>query len=167
MRRGLKSLPAVAALLALAGCATPGQPQVTFYSHGDSVRVAPVRYCDPSGRECSDPKPANTGKLGVPPDAPLQISVPEELSSAAWQVIFRYRTDDGRQEEGRSTVFGPQDQRHAYTLRLPPQAAQLERVEVQRYSGDVSISPEGDILFGIGGSWALNTHPEQQAPGSS
>ncbi|RCW43611.1 uncharacterized protein DUF2771 [Halopolyspora algeriensis] len=158
------SLLAVAGI-ALAGCSAPASPQVTFYSHGDSVRAAPVRHCDRLGRNCSEPNPEAVVNLTVPPGAPLQISVSEEISSAPWQVAFRYRTADGRQEAGRSTVFEA-GQRHAYTLRPPgngePGSAQLEYVEVQRYAAPV-LAAEGGIRFTIGGSWALNAHPAPPA----
>ncbi|MDR7301510.1 DUF2771 family protein [Haloactinomyces albus] len=152
----------------MAGCSVPDQPRTTFYSHGESVRVAPIRYCNPQGRECSNPNPQAVEDLVVPSGAPLQISVPEEVSAAPWQVVFRYRTDDGSLAEGRSPVFTP-GQQHAYTLRFPrneaPQrgessGARLERVEVQRYSASLTLGPEGGVQFGIGGSWAVDVQPE-------
>lgn len=152
------SLLAVAGI-ALAGCSTHGQPQVTFYSHGDTSRVAPVRYCNLMGQECSPPQRGNAGDLGVPPDAPVQISVPKELSSAPWQVVFRYRSATGEQVEQRSPVFAP-DERQAYTLRVPEGGGQLEHVEVQRYAASLTVGPGGTVKFGIGGSWVLDTHPE-------
>lgn len=154
MHRGLTSLLAVAGIV-LAGCSTPDPPQVTFYSHGDSVRAAPVRYCNPMGRECSQPAPEAAKELAVPADAPLQISVPEEISTAPWQIVFRYRTADDRLVEGRSPVFAP-GRRHAYTLRLPRDGTRFEHVEVQRYAATLTVSPQGDVRFGIGGSWVLD-----------
>ncbi len=160
MRRGLISLLAVAGI-ALTGC-SPGEsrPEVTFYSHGDTARVAPVLFCNELGKQCSRPDQGNVGELGVPTDAPVQISVPEELSSAPWQVVFRYRGPDGKQVEERSTVFDP-GKRHAYTLRVPG-GGQVEHIEVQRYSAPVTITPSGGILFSIGGTWVLDTHPEDE-----
>ncbi len=147
--------------IALAGCSTPSQPQVTFYAHGDSVRVAPVRLCDAMGQGCSKPRPGAVEDLAVPPTTPLQVSVPEDVSTAPWQIVFRYRTPDGKELKGRSPVFAP-DRRHAYTLRLPVPGAQLLRVEVQRYAASLTVGPQGDIRFGIGGSWAVDVRPEDE-----
>lgn len=158
MRRGLTSLLAVAGI-ALAGCSTPSQPQVTFYSHGDSVRVSPVSYCNARGAECTKPRPDAVEGLDMPASAPLQISVPEEVSKAPWQVVFRYRTADGRELEGRGPVFAPGRQ-HAYKLDLPVPGARLTRVEVQRYAASLTVTPEGDVRFDIGGSWAVRDQPD-------
>lgn len=145
--------------IALTGCSTPSQPQVTFYSHGDTVRVSPVRYCNLMGEQCSKPRPDAVEGLAIPPSAPLQISVPEEVSKAPWQVVFRYRTAEGKVLEGRGPVFAPGRQ-HAYKLELPVPGAHLTHVEVQRYAASLTVGPEGDIRFGIGGSWAIEVQPD-------
>lgn len=152
MRRGLTGLLAVAAIL-LTGCATDSRPEVTFYSHGESVRVGPVQYCDPLARECAKPRPSAVGSLEVPPGMPLQISVPEEIARTPWQVVFRYRTSDDKQVRGRTPVLSP-GEHHAYTLRLPDAAAQLEQVEVQRYAS-ITVG-SGGTQFVIGSTWVVN-----------
>lgn len=159
MRRVLTSLLAIVGVV-LAGCSTQSRPHVTFYAHGDAIRVAPVIYCDPLGRDCSQPRPQAVETLAVPPSAPLQISVPEAVSTAPWQVVFRYRTSDGKKIEGRSHVFAP-DKRHAFTLRIPDKGgpSQLLHVEVQRYAASLSLGRSGDLKFGIGASWAINVPP--------
>lgn len=158
MQRGLKALltasPVVAA--ALAGCSAPADPQVTFYSHGKSVEVAPARYCEPTGEGCSPPAPNPVGDLRVPEGAPLQISVPGDVSATPWQVVYIYRDGKGQEVGGRAPVFGP-NERHSYTLRLPPDAARLEHVEVQQYSAVLSAAAEGGVDFGISGTWVLDT----------
>lgn len=145
-----------AAGIALAGCSTDSPPEVGFYAHGESARIAPAQYCGKSGQECAPPPPNPTGKLEVPPRSPLQISVPGEVAASPWQVAFVYRTADGQERGNRTPVFAP-DQQHAYTLRLPPDGTQLEHVEVQQYSGQLTVSPEGELNFGISGSWLLDT----------
>lgn len=155
MHRGLKPLLAVAGIALAAGCAAPSEPQVTFYSHGNAVTVDPAQYCDATGQNCAAPSKDPVGELRVPGRDPLQISVPGEVASTPWQVAFIYRGINGEQLDGRSEVFAP-NERHAYTLLLPPDGAQLEHVEVQRFSAVLTPGTDGGVDFGIGGSWILN-----------
>lgn len=157
MHRGLKTLPAVAVALLVAGCGAPAQPQVTFYSHGNSVAVQPALYCNPNGENCSKPPQNPVGSLRMVGGDPLQISVPDEVASAPWQVAFIYRDTAGKEVESRSAVFTP-NTRHAYTLTPPPDAAVIEHVEVQKFSAVLTEGPDGGIDFGIGGSWLLQVH---------
>ncbi|TWF92509.1 DUF2771 family protein [Saccharopolyspora dendranthemae] len=155
MHRGLKPLLAVAAAGLAAGCSSPSQPQVTFYSHGDSVAVDPAQHCDPTGQECSPPNPDAIGALRAVDRDPVQISVPAEVAGAPWQVVFLYRGLNGQELDGRSPVFTP-DSRHSYTLQLPPDGARIEHVEVQQFSAVLSQGADGGVDFGIGGSWVLD-----------
>ncbi|MDA3630812.1 DUF2771 family protein [Saccharopolyspora sp. WRP15-2] len=158
MHRGLKTLLAGAGVVLAAGCAAPSEPQVTFYSHGRSVEVAPAQYCNPNGEKCTG-SPDAVGKLRVPDGSPLQISVPGKVSETPWQVVFLYRGANGQELDGRSPVFTP-NERHAYTLELPPDGVHLEHVEVQQFSAVLTPGADGGVDFGIGGSWVLNV--EQQ-----
>ncbi|MEV5540813.1 DUF2771 family protein [Saccharopolyspora shandongensis] len=155
MHRGLKPLLAVAGIALAAGCAAPSEPQVTFYSHGNSVTVNPAQYCDATGQNCVTPPENTVGDLRVPDRNPLQISVPGEVAAAPWQVVFIYRGLNGEQLDGRSQVFPP-DSRHAYTLQVPPDGGRLEHVEVQKFSAVLTPGADGGVDFGIGGSWILN-----------
>ncbi|MEY8040893.1 DUF2771 family protein [Saccharopolyspora cebuensis] len=156
MHRGWKSLLAVGGVVLATGCAAPHEPQVTFYSHGNSTAVDPTLFCDPTGEEC-DTAEGSFGRLRVPDHAPVQISVPAEVASTPWQVVFLYRDAAGRQLDGRSAVFAP-DERHAYTLTMPKDGVQLEHVEVQRFSAVLTAGANGGVNFGIGGAWVLQTH---------
>jgi hypothetical protein len=153
VHRGLKALLAVAGI-ALAGCSAQGDPQVAFYSHGKSIEVDPTGYCDPTGAHCASPSKDATGELAIPPRSPVQISVPQQVFSAPWQVSFLYRGPNGEQIGDRTPVFPP-NQQYAYTLR-PPQGMQLEHVEVQEYSGLLAMNPDGSLVFPIVGDWVLD-----------
>lgn len=155
MHRGLKPLLLAAVGMALAGCSTSTQPQVTFYSHGHAAEVAPAQYCETSDGKCVPPPQDPTGHLPLPEHAPLQVSVPGQVAKTPWQIAFVYTTPDGEQRSGRSPVFVP-NARYAYTLQLPPDGVRFSHVEVQQYSGQLVESPDGGIEFGIGGSWLLN-----------
>ncbi|GAA0511594.1 hypothetical protein GCM10011581_01790 [Saccharopolyspora subtropica] len=157
MHRGLKPLLALAGVALAAGCAAPSEPQVTFYSHGRSVTVAPAQYCDPTGKNCATSSGNMVGELRVPSREPLQISVPAEVAAAPWQVAFIYRGVNGEELDGRSSVFRPHE-RFAYTLHLPPDGAQFEHVEVQQFSAVLTPGADGGVDFGIGGSWILDVH---------
>lgn len=157
MHRGLTLLVAAAGL-GLAGCSAPGEPQVTFYAHGQSVRMDPAQYCDATGQDCAKPPEEPIGDLRVPPGSPVQISVPAEVSETPWQVVFTYRNSDGEQVDGRSGLKPP-DERHAYTLHLPPDAEQLEHVEVQQFGAVLTPGLGGGVDFGISGSWLVDARP--------
>ena len=155
MLRGLKPLLLIGAGVALAGCSAPSEPQVTFYSHGTSVAVAPAQYCDATGQTCAPPPQDPTGELRVPEREPLQISVPGEVAKTPWQVAFIYRTAGGEEVGGKTGVFTPGDQ-YAYTLQLPPDGVALEHVEVQQFSALLTPGNEGGVDFVISGSWILD-----------
>ncbi|MCA1186449.1 MULTISPECIES: DUF2771 family protein [unclassified Saccharopolyspora] len=157
MHRGLKSLLLAAPLgvVALAGCSAPSAPQVTFYSHGEAIEVAPARFCDATGENCAPPAEDPVGKLRVPEKSPLQISVPGEVSATPWQVSYIYRGVDGQEVEGRTGVIRP-DERHSYTLRIPPDGTRLEHVEVQQYSGLLVLGEDGGVDFPIAATWVID-----------
>ncbi|MFC0546996.1 DUF2771 family protein [Kutzneria chonburiensis] len=133
-------------------CSAPPLPQVTFFSVNQTAVTGPTKYCDLKVTKCaSDPAAAAT--LAVPPNKPLQISVPTEVGDAAWQVEFTY-TLNGQKEQGRTSVFG-RGERLAYTLQLPA-GAQLETAAVQRYAGVLTLNPDtGEPEFVIGANWVL------------
>ncbi len=149
--------------VALAGCSTnPGEPQVTVYAHGTSRQVSPVQYCEVTEQRCAPPNVRAVTELRVPPNDPLQISVPGDVASTPWQVSFLYRGANGQQLDGRSPVLLP-DKDHAYTLRLPADGAQLEHVEIQQYGAALIPDVNGGFGFGIRGSWVINVNPNAPA----
>lgn len=155
MHKGLTPLLAAAGL-ALTGCGAQPPPEVTFYSDGQSVEVVPARYCEEDGTQCVPPPKNPVGQLTVPKAEPLQISVPGEVASTPWQVAFIYRDANGKEQDGRSSVFPP-DERFAYTLELPADGVRLEHVEVQQFSAVLLPGSDGGVDFGIAGSWVLDT----------
>jgi hypothetical protein len=119
------------AVAVLAGCAAPQQPEVTFYSDGEAAATTPrVRYELAEGKEIRDD--AALVQLRARPDRPVQISVPAELADAAWAVSFSYLDGTGSRVDGSSRIFLASDDRHAFTLTLPPGSQRLLLVSVQR-----------------------------------
>lgn len=146
---------AVVAVMALgAGCsdAEPGLPEVTFTADGATVMAMPTQYCDVDVQEC-DAYPQAAVAMAVPGDAELAVSVPEAVSEAPWQVVFRYRDAGGKAVQGRSTVLagGQPD----YVLRLDKPGAQLETVEVQQF-GAAMVPREDGVDFATRATWVLS-----------
>ncbi|MGH3586726.1 MAG: DUF2771 family protein, partial [Pseudonocardia sp.] len=150
--RRLLVLP-LAALL-LAGCATEQPPpQVTFTAGGASAVARPAQYCDLELTECLTDVAAPV-TLSVPPDTPLQVSVPPEIAQTPWQVVFSYADAAGATVDERSPVFAP-DERADWTL-SPAPTGRLLTAEVQQYGPPPRPNPQsGELEFPIRASWVL------------
>ena len=152
MRR-LVLLCAVVALLSGCGGATP--PEVTFSAGAASVVAKPTQYCDLKLQNCQSDANAPV-RLAVPAGTALKVTVPDEISSTPWQVVFTYRSANGSQTDGRSPVLTP-DQHPDYTLQLPAATDALVTAEVQQYGPPPQANAEtGEIEFPIRASWVLN-----------
>jgi hypothetical protein len=140
----------------LAGCSS-APPQVTFTAGAATVRVAPTQYCAVDLSDCADPGTPAT--LAVPAGTALQITVPQEVASTPWHVVFSYRDDTGQQVDERSSVFPP-NATTGYTLQLPTPTAQLVEAQVQEFGAAQVVDPatqEAD--FAIRASWVLQVGP--------
>lgn len=98
MKRGLAVLLAVV-LVASAGTGLllwrlsrhndSDLPEISAYSHGQSVRVGPYRYCQVLDLDnCQTPQ--TTGDLAVSSRNPVQLSVPSAIARAPWWLIRAY-----------------------------------------------------------------------------
>jgi hypothetical protein len=152
----LRRLVAPAALLALAGCgAGAAPPQVTFAAGAASIVARPTQFCDLQLKNCQSDANAPV-RLSVPAGTALKVTVPNEISSAPWQVVFTYRSTDGSQTDGRSPVLTP-GQHTDYTLALPAATDTLVTAQVQEYGPPPQANAEtGEIEFPIRASWILN-----------
>jgi Protein of unknown function (DUF2771) len=152
--RRLVVLCALAALLTGCGGATP--PDVTFSAGAASVVAKPTQYCDLRLENCQSDTNAPV-RLAVPAGTSLKVTVPSEISSTPWQVVFTYRSANGSQTDGRSPVLTP-DQHPDYTLQLPAASDALVTAEVQQYGPPPQANAEtGEIEFPIRATWVLNT----------
>ena len=153
MRR-LVLLCASAALLA--GCGSGAPPEVTFAAGAASVVAKPTQYCDLKLQDCQSDANAPV-RLAVPAGTPLRVSVPSEISSTPWQVVFTYRSANGSQTDGRSPVLTP-DRHPDYTLQLPAATDALVTAEVQQYGPPPQANAAtGELEFPIRATWVLNT----------
>lgn len=98
MKRAIAVLAAVV-VLAIAGTAVgvwrlhsshgDRLPQISAYSHGQSVRVGPFQYCEVLNLDdCEEPR--DTGELAVTKDNPIQLSVPSSVGRAPWRLLQVY-----------------------------------------------------------------------------
>lgn len=147
-------LPVLAAALLMAGCGSAPAPDVTFAAGVDNVVAKPTQYCDVKLTDCNA-DPTAPVELAVPVGTPLQVSVPEEISSTPWQVVFSYRDGTGAQTDGRSPVFAVNTQK-TYSLVLPDPTDRLLGAQVQQYGPPPQANPEtGELEFPIRASWVL------------
>jgi hypothetical protein len=143
-------------LALLAGCGgSDAPPEVTFTAGAASVVAKPTQFCDLQLKNCQSDANAPV-RLVVPAGAALRVTVPGEISSAPWQVVFTYRSANGGQTDGRSPVLAP-DQHPDYTLQLPAATDTLVTAQVQQYGPPPQANAEtGEIEFPIRASWVLN-----------
>jgi hypothetical protein len=153
--RRLVLLCALAALVA--GCGGGGAPpEVTFAAGAASVVAKPTQYCDVKLQDCRSDANAPV-RLAVPAGTALKVTVPEEISSTPWQVVFTYRSANGGRTDGRSPVLTP-DQHPDYTLQLPAATDALVTAEVQQYGPPPQANADtGELEFPIRATWVLNT----------
>ena len=140
----------------LAGCGGGAPPEVTFAAGTASVVAKPTQYCDVKLQDCRSDANAPV-RLAVPAGTALKVTVPEEISSTPWQVVFTYRSANGSQTDGRSPVLTP-DQHPDYTLELPAATDALVTAEVQQYGPPPQANAQtGELEFPIRATWVLTT----------
>lgn len=146
------ALLAACGLLSLSACSAP-DPDITFYSSGTTVSVAPIQYCDITEAHCS----ANGGatrSLAVTTGQPVQISAPQQVANSPWQVAARYRDTKGAEYVACSPLFVAGNQ-FAYTVHPPHADDRLVLIEVYQASATLEELPNGDIETPIRGTWVL------------
>ncbi|HEY2206768.1 MAG TPA: DUF2771 family protein [Pseudonocardia sp.] len=155
-RAGLVTGLLVAAAVT-SGCGSDGPPTVAFTSAVGTLSTGPAQYCDVAVTSCAN-HPESVIKLAVPPGQPLRISVPDQIASTPWHVVFSYRSPGSDTAlDGRSPVFPPH-QRRDYALTLPDPGDQLLTAQVQQFGGgQPTLDAQGEPSFPVRGSWVLAT----------
>ncbi|MGE3285258.1 MAG: DUF2771 family protein [Pseudonocardia sp.] len=141
--------------MAVPACGLGGPPQVTFDIGEQEATVGPARYCDLQLTECDDDATAPV-RLEVPPGTSVRVAVPGEIAQTPWHVVFRYRSANGEQVDGRTPVFAP-DERSDYVLELPAPTDQLLTAQVQQFGPPPQSGADGEVEFPIRASWVLTT----------
>ena len=159
----LLSLLVAGGLLALSACSVP-DPDVTFFSSGRSVSVAPIQYCDVLEQHCAANGSA-AASLNVIPGQPVQISVPQEIANTPWQVAARFRDASGAEYASCSPLFGV-GQQFAYTVYAPHSGDQLVLIEIYQSSGTIAETSSGQVYTPVRGTWVLTANT-QGAPSNT
>lgn len=163
MRRVLFALLAAGGLVSLSACSVPN-PDITFFSSGHSVSVAPIQYCDVQEEHCQANGGATTS-LPVVSGEPVQISAPSEVANTPWQVAARFKDANGSEYVSCSPLFTA-GQQYAYTVHAPQAGDQLVLIEVYQASATIVEFSNGDTATPIRGTWVL-TAATEGAPASA
>ncbi|WP_232661756.1 DUF2771 family protein [Pseudonocardia sp. TRM90224] len=155
MRRLLLVLPV---LLLVGACGGETQPLVTFATGAASIVAKPAQFCDLKVTDCQKDDTAPV-ELAVPPGTPLTITVPADVASTPWIVVFAYRDATGQQVEGRGPLLGA-GKPNEYALELPAPTDRLLGAQVQQF-GALPTANEGttEISFPIRATWVLTAAP--------
>lgn len=152
-RAVLLAVTAAAAVL-LAGCAGEARPTVTFDVAGNALVAAPTQICDNRMENCADDPNARV-TAPIPAGTPVRIVVPEQVSSAPWQVAYSFTDARGARVDARTDVAAP-GRRTEYTLTLPTPADRLVTAQVQVFGPAPAIDPQsGRIEFPVRATWVL------------
>ena len=102
------------------------RPEISVYSHGETVRVGPYLYCNVINlNDCV--KSSAQGELSVTEREPVQLSVPEAIGHAPWRLLRVYSDE----RNTTTTVYRP-DTRLAVTIpTVDPQRGRVVGLVVQ------------------------------------
>ena len=128
-----------------------------------SVTVRAALWCTTDDSDAADPALTCSGgeddsgapHLKMARGAPLDVKVPQEVSSAPWVIVFAYNDTSGAAHGDRTQVFAPNAQVD-YTLQ-PPTGAQLTRVEVQVLTAAPATG--GGVEYPATQTWVLLVDP--------
>lgn len=158
MRRWLRWVLVVAVVLVSAGAGigawllTRGThealPEVSAYSHGNSIRVGPYVYCNVTNlNECQNPK--TQGDLAVDERYPVQLSVPTSIGRAPWRLLKVYEDEDN----STTTVFRPNSTLAVTIPTLDPQRGKLTGIVVQLLT--LVTDPQGQLRDVPHAEWSV------------
>ncbi|MFD8496532.1 DUF2771 family protein [Amycolatopsis sp. NPDC059657] len=158
MRRSamVASLAVGAALLT--GCSAPGEPEVTFFADGKTIRIEPTVHCDVFSGTCKQSQ-ANPASLKARPGKPVQISVPAEIAETPWKVIVVYANSKGELQPAIEKRF-PINKQYAYTASTPNPGDQILGIEVQQPApaveqGKLVVEDDGTPVLVMRAFWSL------------
>lgn len=102
------------------------RPEISAYSHGETVRVGPYLYCNVINlNDCA--KNSAQAELSVSEREPVQLSVPEAIGQAPWRLLRVYSDE----RNTTTTVYRP-DTRLAVTIpTVDPQRGRVVGLVVQ------------------------------------
>ncbi|WP_059016868.1 DUF2771 domain-containing protein [Mycobacterium sp. M26] len=159
MSRWLRWVLAVVVVLASAGAGigawvlTRGSdddrmPEISAYSHGNSVRVGPYVYCNVIDlNDCQNPK--TQGELKVSERYPVQLSVPTSIGRAPWRLLKVYENEDN----STTSAFRPNSTLAVTIPTVDPQRGKLTGVVVQLLT--LVTDPQGQLRDVPHAEWSV------------
>lgn len=101
-------------------------PEISAYSHGQSVRVGPFVYCNVVNlNDCQNPQ--TQGQLPVNERYPVQLSVPTSIGRAPWRLLRVYEDE----RNSTTTMYRPNTELAVTIPTVDPQRGKLTGVVVQ------------------------------------
>ncbi|SBS74218.1 conserved exported hypothetical protein [uncultured Mycobacterium sp.] len=101
-------------------------PEISAYSHGQSVRVGPFVYCNVVNlNDCQNPQ--TQGELPVNERYPVQLSVPTSIGRAPWRLLRVYEDE----RNSTTTIYRPNTELAVTIPTVDPQRGKLTGVVVQ------------------------------------
>ena len=136
---------------------------MSFYADGDTVRAAPLIYCDVLVKECD--QAAGPASLPVRPGMPVQVSIPGAVAETPWTVTVQYRTAGGAVRYTHETFTD--GKQYAYTADPPGAGNRILVVEIQQLGaayaanqqGTPALDPAGNPQLVARGVWSLQVKP--------
>lgn len=120
-------------------------PEISAYSHGESVRVGPFVYCNVVNlNDCQNPK--TQGELAVDERYPVQLSVPASIGRAPWRLLRVYEDE----RNSTTTIYRPNSELAVTIPTVDPQRGKLTGVVVQLLTlvqdqnGDLRDAPHAE-----------------------
>ncbi|MFD3704173.1 DUF2771 domain-containing protein [Nocardia sp. NPDC058658] len=132
-------------------------PQLTAYAHGKAITVDPFMYCTVRMEEC---RYGETAPLEVPAGAPVQLSLPDEVSQSPWLIQLIYQRPSGEQLDRVLSFADYPDGARALTIESKPEPdLRLSGIEVQLpiLTRDIATGQESYIPHA---AWSIVT-PEK------
>ncbi|MBY4400814.1 DUF2771 domain-containing protein [Rhodococcus fascians] len=145
----------VGVLAVLIGNAPDKEPVVTAYSNGRAVQVEPYLYCAVSDPLCTNV--GETAEIQVGSAPAVQLSMPEAVYSAPWELALVYGDDTGAVVE--SSQFNQPGTRLSVTVPTTDDGGRtLLGIEVRLPTGiiDTDTNTESFVSHAI---WSIGTRP--------
>jgi hypothetical protein len=104
----------------------PQRPEISAYSHRHLIRVGPYLYCNVLNLDdCQNPQ--TQGELPANEHYPVQLSVPEAIGRAPWQLLQVYEDPAATT----TTLFRPNSRLAVTIPTFDPQRGRLTGIVVQ------------------------------------
>jgi hypothetical protein len=123
-------------------------PEISAYSHGQSVRVGPFVYCNVVNlNECQNPQ--TQGELPVNERYPVQLSVPTSIGRAPWRLLRVYEDE----RNSTTTIYRPNTELAVTIPTVDPQRGKLTGVVVQLLT--LVQDPNGELRDAPHAEWSV------------